>query len=256
MDTSGKRIKWVLEERQMSAAELARMLDLTRSAVAQWWAKDRPTSPMEHLRKIGELLHVSVHWLHTGEGNPWVGIDADPSNLPKGATDLGGARVLGIAEGEVWRAGKSLNDLFLAPLSADDVMIPAMNIAGVQQFALEVRGTIANRTIQTGEYVMCMRYSEARFGGPQEGDLVVVEKTRKDGEGDERKIMIGRMHFGRSGWEIAFESDDSRWRPIKLSADLKQDAADHTTIDIFGLVLGIFRRVSRPTQPPRQAIHA
>jgi hypothetical protein len=179
--------------------------------------------------------------------------------LPKGAVDVGGARVLGIAEGEVWRVGKSLYDLFLAPISADDVVIPAMprsDLIGVQQFALEVRGTIANRTIHSGEYVMCMRYSEARFGGPQEGDLVVVEKTRQDGEGDERRIMIGRMHFGRGGWEIAFESDDSRWRPIKLSADLKQDTSDHTTIDIFGLVLGIFRRVSRPTQPPRQAIHA
>jgi transcriptional regulator with XRE-family HTH domain len=259
MDSPGKRIKWALEQRNMSAAELGRMLKLTRSAVSQWWAKDKPTSPMEHLRRVGEILHVSVHWLHTGEGNPWVGVDTEGAiGLPEGAIEVTGARVLGVAEGEVWREGKSLYDAFLAPANADDVMVPAMprsDLAGVQQFAFEVRGNMASRTVQSGEFVICMRYSEARFGGPQEGDFVVVEKTRGDGTGHEHKIILGRLRFGRSGWEVVYESNDERWHgSIKLSTDLKQDTGDHTAVDVFGLVLGIFRRMNRPTYRPSPGI--
>jgi hypothetical protein len=205
---------------------------------------------MEHLRTIAEHLQVSLHWLHTGAGTPWVESDVNPSSNSKlqSAVDIGGTHVIGIAEGEVWREGKCLYDAFLAQASADIVPVALHpDFAGLVQFAIEVRGTIANRTVNSGEYVICKPYAEARVGGRQEGDLVVVEKTRTNGNESERKIVVGRMRFGRTGWEIVFESDDSRYHiPIRLSSDLKQDVANRNTIDIFGLVLGIFRDVPSP----------
>lgn len=63
----GRRLIGAREERGISQSELARRLQVTRSAVAQW--ESGTTGPsMENLREAALELRVSFDWLATGRG--------------------------------------------------------------------------------------------------------------------------------------------------------------------------------------------
>jgi hypothetical protein len=70
IDAVGRRFRWALRHRGVSAAELGRHLGVTRSAVSQWWATKNPTSPRAKIGQISELLNLSADWLLTGRGEP------------------------------------------------------------------------------------------------------------------------------------------------------------------------------------------
>jgi len=230
VDTPGERIKWALEQRGISAAQLGRHLGVTRGAVSQWWGKHGPASPHKKIQQISEYLNLHLDWLVTGRGEPLrenceIAGSYEPSSA--NAVDIVGARLVGVAEGEAWRDG--------APPYLRDT----------QQFAFEVRGSSANQTIIPGEYVICVDYRQARPAGPHQGDLVVVKKLRTT----EYKIFIARLHYCEHTWELHYESNDSRWRherPIRLSTDLTRDTFDECHIEIIGCVVGVFRANPHP----------
>ena len=255
-NSPGQRVKWALTQRQITATELGRHLGLTRSAVCQWWAKTRPTSPSERLRDIAEYLHLSLHWLLTGEGVPWKDEGRASANTAV-PLDIIAAHVIGIVEGEVWREGTSMGERLSGPVDPGDVFIPAVprpDLQGMRQFALEVRGTVANQTAQPGSHVICVSYKDLRPGGPHEGDLVAVEKTRNANGRDERKVIVARVYFVKGFWELQYESSDERWvkeKPIRLAHDLRRDLNDDCAVDIVGLVLGVF--IANPPPPKSKA---
>jgi transcriptional regulator with XRE-family HTH domain len=230
MNTPAERIKWALEQRGISAAELGHHLGVSRSAVSQWFSKRKPTSPLKRIEQVSNFLNLDLLWLLTGHGNPLRENSKKASSIGSGsarAVDIAGALLVGVAEGETWREGNP----------------PKLRDA--PRFAFEVRGISTNQTIIPGEYAICVDYRQARPAGPQQEDLVVVKKLR----GNEYKIFIGRLHYREKTWELHYESHDPRWqrgRRILLSEDLTRDAIDHCDIEIIGYVLGVFRANPRP----------
>ena len=250
--TPGERIKWVLKQRRMSGSELARRLGLTRAAVALWWDPRKPASPYKRLTQVADILNVRVEWLFTGRGEMLLSNqDTAPGLAPAGASlDVAGARLIGIAEAEVWREGPSMPAGLaralggaVAPRAGDAPPAPS---APPQQFAVEVHGTSMNQTIAPGEYALCVDYRQFRPAGPQHGDLVVVRKRRG---GNEHKIFIARLYFRDHGWELRYESHDPRWQqqaPVRLSPELSRDLGDDGATEIMGYVFGVFRREPKP----------
>lgn len=65
----GKRIEEAMHKAELSPVDIARHLDISDSAVHQWFAKD--TGPRSvRFRALSALLNVSVAWLMTGEDTP------------------------------------------------------------------------------------------------------------------------------------------------------------------------------------------
>ena len=229
MKTPGEQIKWALEQRGVSAAEFGRQLGVTRSAVSQWWSESNPASPHKRAERISDCLNLNLDWLLTGRGEPLredgqiAGSGKSGNSGPAEGIDIAGARLVGVAEGEVWREGCH------------------PSIGDTHQFAFEVRGSSADRMINPGEYVICVNYRQARPAGPQPRDIVVAKKRRG---ATEYKIFIARLHYCEGTWELQYESNNTRWqqeRPIRLSKDFTRDTFDQCHVEIVGYVLGALR---------------
>jgi transcriptional regulator with XRE-family HTH domain len=252
IDAVGKRFRWALRHRGVSAAELGRHLGVTRSAVSQWWATKNPTSPRAKIGQISELLNLSADWLLTGRGEPLhenYGSAPSAEFAPTKGPDIAGGYVVGTAEAEAWRETPPTREL-IAPDDRGELPVDPTqyrpNLAGLRQFLFEVRGSSANQTIHSGEYALCVDYRRMRPAGPQHGDLVVVKKHRGT---NEYKIFVARLKYHEHAWELHYESNDPRWRherPIRLAEDPTYDTVDNGHIEIVGYVFGVFRANPQP----------
>ncbi len=65
----GKRIEEAMHRAQLSPVDIARHLDISDSAVHQWFAKDTGPRSVRY-ETLSSLLQVSVAWLITGEDVP------------------------------------------------------------------------------------------------------------------------------------------------------------------------------------------
>ena len=204
--TPGERIRWALKQRGISAAAFARQLGLTRSAVSQWWSKCRPTLPHRRIERIAELLNVDADWLLTGRGSAPHANTNTASNEPSpaNALDIVGVRLVGIAEGEVWREGAPTPEMITAADQYDctiDQMLHDGKFTDLRPFAFEVRGRSANQTVYPGEYAICVDYRQVRPAGPQPADLVVVKKRRGV---NEYKLFVARLRYRENTWELHY----------------------------------------------------
>ena len=66
MTTTGQRLAAALQERGMTASELAREIDVTRAAVSLW-IHDKASMTPENAKQVARVLEVSPRWLLTGE---------------------------------------------------------------------------------------------------------------------------------------------------------------------------------------------
>ena len=64
----GRRIRRARTVGNLTQDQLAMLVGVHRSAVAQWEQSDGTTPSLEHLGKIAEVLEVSFEWLATGRG--------------------------------------------------------------------------------------------------------------------------------------------------------------------------------------------
>ncbi len=70
------RIVRVRREKKLSQQALAIILNVSRSALAQWEAGlTRPN--LENLTKMSDTLEVSFEWLATGRGNQYTACNLD-----------------------------------------------------------------------------------------------------------------------------------------------------------------------------------
>lgn len=68
----GKRIKEAMERATLLPVDIARHLDISDSAVHQWFAKDTGPKPTRY-KALSELLGVSVAWLMDADDIPPIG---------------------------------------------------------------------------------------------------------------------------------------------------------------------------------------
>jgi transcriptional regulator with XRE-family HTH domain len=237
--TIGQRVRAArLHAGITKAAEFARRLNVTRSAVYEW-ESGRSEPGAESLRNIALITTVSYDWLATGRGSKF------PLTHTLHAT---GAAVVGIAAADVWREGKAMKDQLGAnehPQMTAVPSIPRPDLVDMKQYAVEVNGISSDATVRPGEFAIFVPYAQARAGGPQDGDLVVVEKHRGT---TEHKTMLMRLRFVGRSWQLHHESNTPHWREqvITLSQDLKRDMSDKLSIDLVGLVIGVYRDDLRP----------
>ena len=86
------RIREAREQAGVSQTELARLLNVTRSACSQWESAHGTAPRRERLEQLAQLLGVSFEWLATGRGGnggepPELHPDAD-RELPPDQQEL------------------------------------------------------------------------------------------------------------------------------------------------------------------------
>lgn len=139
-------------------------------------------------------------------------------------------RVLGTAAAGLWKDVSIIADDYYTHEELPVVENP--RYAGYPQYALLVEGTSVNRSIQDGEYAICVDWS-AIGADPKEGQYVHVERSR--GGLTEATIKLVRVQ-GRQ-IELWPDSTDPRFQePISYSHE-----DEDTEVRIRGLVIGKFR---------------
>lgn len=71
------RIRQSRRSAAMSQSELAAIVGVARSAVAQWERQDGARPTTENMAKIALACDVGFEWLATGRGGRWLGGDDD-----------------------------------------------------------------------------------------------------------------------------------------------------------------------------------
>jgi transcriptional regulator with XRE-family HTH domain len=71
------RIRQARRGAELSQSELANIVGVARSAVAQWERRDGAKPTTENMAKIAMATTVSFEWLATGRGGRWLGGDAE-----------------------------------------------------------------------------------------------------------------------------------------------------------------------------------
>lgn len=80
--TSQSRIRIARRFAGLSQAELAARVEVHRSAVSHWEARDARNPSMRHLRLIAEVTGVSFEWLATGRGAMGLSAEAVMDAIP------------------------------------------------------------------------------------------------------------------------------------------------------------------------------
>ena len=67
----GQRIRWAIEERQLTQVEVANRVGLTQATVSNWVTDTsrKPSGPS--LLKLANALGISPDWIVTGAGDPF-----------------------------------------------------------------------------------------------------------------------------------------------------------------------------------------
>ena len=81
-----ERLRLVLEDRQMSQADLARELGVGTATVSEWFTRGRVPSGDVMLR-LPHALTVSGHWLLTGKGAKDIDWETDDDPYLRGVRD-------------------------------------------------------------------------------------------------------------------------------------------------------------------------
>ncbi len=161
MDSLGKRIAAAREAKGLSASALARLIGVSRAAVAQWEA-DETAPTAENLQKISQALDVTLV-----EPRPQMVLGS------LGRRPVDEMPVVGAVQASAWL---EIDGDFDAPVEH----IPVLRnprYTRARQFALKVVGTSMNKVVQPGEYVIVASWPD--LGTElRDGELVVVRRER------------------------------------------------------------------------------
>jgi transcriptional regulator with XRE-family HTH domain len=71
MSGFGENFKKMLEERNLSVSDLARLIETPVKSVQEWVSKDRVPRDFETIKKLSEVFKCSVHQLMFGTEDPY-----------------------------------------------------------------------------------------------------------------------------------------------------------------------------------------
>lgn len=181
------------------------------------------------LEKLAPVLEAPVEWLAFG-----IGATARPRALP-GQLFL---PVIGAVQAGNWREhDASIDHAVHDPIPvAVDSRWPAE-----AQYALITHGTSINRQAKEGDYLGCVD-AEATNYQAQNGDLVIVERTRYGGAMIERTAK--RYYQNENVFELWPDSDDPDFqKPIVVDP---LDPKEGTTVRVLAFVAWIHRVATNP----------
>jgi SOS-response transcriptional repressor LexA len=179
--------------------------------------------------KYAKAFRVSEGWLLTGEGK---GPDGSESvNLERIASPIGAVPVTGKVAANTWLSVEDMD------FGYDDIeYVPSASGYPVElQFALKVEGNCLNKIANHGDRLICLDIAKTGIQ-TEDGDLVIVERSRFEGQMIERTAK--RLRRTADGYELWPESTDpAHQEPITLR---RSDTGDD--VRIIGKVLWIMRK--------------
>lgn len=70
MDTIGKRLKFLIDEKHLTQGEFAKILNLSRQIISNY-VNDLSKPNYEFLYKLYKELNINLNWFISGEGNQY-----------------------------------------------------------------------------------------------------------------------------------------------------------------------------------------
>jgi SOS-response transcriptional repressor LexA len=180
--------------------------------------------------RYARAFKVSLAWLLTGEGNGPLA-ESDNEGLTKSAVPVGYIGVKGKVAANSWM---NVDDMDFG--YDDQEHVPSVGNYPIDwQFALKIEGNCLNKIANHGDILVCVDTIASAID-IEPGDLVIVERSRYDGEMVERTAK--RVRMTSEGYELWPESTDPQHQaPIKLTG-----GADGETVRVMGKVLWILRK--------------
>lgn len=160
MTTLGARVRRVLSEKNLTQAQLARLVGVKQQTISYICATDSPASTSRYATKIAQVLGVNPSWLQSGEGGQY-----DPSvRIEVEGVELLVRRVPLVENRDVpalLRGGEALTKR---------VGLMTDATAGPRAFAVEIEGDSMRPLFRPGDRVVVD--PDIR---PEPGDFVVAE---------------------------------------------------------------------------------
>lgn len=88
MNTTGERLTFALELRQIKAVDLAKKVGVTKSGISQICSGKTKNISAETAIKICKALNLNPFWLILGQGKPEIGENAEMSPEAKIVAEL------------------------------------------------------------------------------------------------------------------------------------------------------------------------
>lgn len=157
--------------------------------------------------------------------------NSQAQELSRVASPIGAIAVTGKVAANAWLSVEDMD------FGYDDIeYVPSASGYPIElQFALKVEGNCLNKIAGHGDRLICLDMVKTGIAA-EDGDLVIVEKSRFEGQMIERTAK--RLRRTADGYELWPESTDpAHQEPIKLD---RPDNGDH--VRIIGKVLWIMRK--------------
>lgn len=222
MNQISQTVRKLRKERKLTQRELGERVGVTQQAIQELEAGkiDKPRFIVDLARVLGV------------QPSQLSDISSVTSNHSLTLTELTplSVKVRGTIQAGSWRDIDGAEDIDV------DMIVPASPGYSVEfQKAYIVSGESLNKVASDGDIIVCL---DLRASGVEikDGDFVVVEKTRYDGQQIERTAKRYRKTL--SGAELWPESN----HPDHQKAISVDDCAEHETITIIGKVLWFMRR--------------
>lgn len=210
------RIKELRLERRLTIEELAELVGTTGATIQRLETGARQLTE-KWARRLSTTLNVQVAEIFGSI------LPAHEDGLP----------VLGEVQAGVWKEVEATDEQKHCniPISTDP------RYPGTEQFALLVRGESMNKIFQSGEFVVCVRWSQIGRG-PRDGDLVVVER-RRDGL---IEATCKRVRVVEKKLFLMPESNDPKWQsPIEFEIN---GSFSNDEIVVTALVIGRYQQLA------------
>lgn len=219
------RIKRRLAELGLSPNAASVSAGLNREAIRKMETGNSTSFMLDTVERLAVVLQTSPTWLAFGVGESDV--SSQGRSIPLAGTVSGG----------VWRDVDSF-DQDEKPASP---FLPDPRWPSDKQFALRVEGESINRVARDGDLIAVVAI-EALENPPANGALVIVEEARDDGA--LIRTTAKRLHARGKLTELHADSDDPRWRDVRLVIEPDTDDARLITTRIVGLVTAVHRALA------------
>ncbi|EXL06238.1 hypothetical protein BG46_15815 [Brucella anthropi] len=224
-----ERLNEALAKKAWTKAELQRQSGVPYDNIVKYLGGKVDQPRGDTLPKLAQALGVDPLWLEKGISSS-APIIAKPSLTPI-QQSVGSIPVTGKVAANTWL---SVDDM---DFGYDDIeYVPSASGYPVElQFALKVEGNCLNKIANHGDRLICLDIAKTGIE-TEDGDLVIVERSRFEGQMIERTAK--RLRRTADGYELWPESTDpAHQEPIKLH---RVDNGDH--VRIIGKVLWIMRK--------------
>ena len=231
-----QRIDQRLEELGLTAAEVSRRATGSADTIRNWKrAAEKGGSggaTVTKLEPVARVLSTPVSWLMGGDGEESVDEVSGPVSISQVSVSFGGK----VGAGGFLPVSEYF-DQDDEHLLIPQTVVPHPQFPGIRQFAWVVEGDSMDRSgIFTGMWVVAAPYIDYidKIGDLQNGQIVIVERTRFGGSEAERTLK--EVQFARGGIRLVPRSSNPKYKEFFLAIDPLADG-DEIEIKVLAVVL-------------------